>query len=207
MADSLAAKNLNSFGTRTSLTADGKELQYHSLPAFAKASGQNLARLPYSLKILLENLLRHEDGSTVKKKDIEALVRWNPKSEPDTEIQFVPARVLLQDFTGGPAVCDLAAMRGAVKKLGGKPDVINPLQPADLVIDHSVQVDQFGSANAFTAYAQFEFERNRERSEFLRWGQNSFRNFRVVPPDTGIVHQVNLEFLGHVAMTPDRGAM
>ncbi|MGZ3699914.1 MAG: aconitase family protein, partial [Bdellovibrionota bacterium] len=134
-------KNLNSFGTKSALNVAGKTYQYHSLQAFAKAHGGDLSKLPFSLKILLENLLRHEDGFAVKKKDIENLVRWNPKSEPEDEIQFMPARVLLQDFTGVPAVADLAAMRAAVKRLGGDPDRINPLQPADLVIDHSVQVD------------------------------------------------------------------
>ncbi|MGZ3709480.1 MAG: aconitate hydratase AcnA, partial [Bdellovibrionota bacterium] len=198
-------KNLNSFGTKSALNVAGKTYQYHSLQAFAKAHGGDLSKLPFSLKILLENLLRHEDGFAVKKKDIENLVRWNPKSEPEDEIQFMPARVLLQDFTGVPAVADLAAMRAAVKRLGGDPDRINPLQPADLVIDHSVQVDEYGTPSAFKRNAQLEFDRNRERYEFLRWGQTAFKNFRVVPPDTGIVHQVNLEFLAHVAMTMASG--
>ena len=189
----MASKNLNSFNTSASFTAGGKTYYFHSLKAFAKAHPK-AARLPFSLKILLENLLRHEDGFAVKKKDIEALANWNSKAEPDTEIQFMPARVLLQDFTGVPAVADLAAMRGAIKKLGGDVDRINPWQPSDLVIDHSVQVDEYGTAGAFKENADLEFERNEERYQFLRWGQNAFKNFRVVPPDTGIVHQVNLEF-------------
>ncbi len=193
-------KNINSFKTQTSLSHGGKTYRYHSLKAFAASSQANLDRLPFSLKILLENLLRQEDNLAVKKKDIEALAAWNSKAEPDTEIQFMPARVLLQDFTGVPCVADLAAMRAALKKLGGDPNRINPLQPADLVIDHSVQVDHYGSASAMKANADLEFERNRERYEFLRWGQTGFKNFRVVPPDTGIVHQVNLEYLSHVAM-------
>jgi aconitate hydratase len=189
--------NTNSFGTRSTLKVGGKSYLYHSLKSFD-------TRLPFSLRILLENLLRCEDGVVVKKKDIEALTRWNPKAEPDTEIQFMPARVLLQDFTGVPCVADLAAMRGAIKNLGGDPERINPWQPADLVIDHSVQVDHFGSPSAFRKNAETEFDRNRERYEFLRWGQSAFKNFRAVPPDTGIVHQVNLEYLAHVAMTGDR---
>jgi aconitate hydratase len=196
----MAAKNLNSFGTRSTLTVQGKQYQYHSLPAFAKNSKKDLSRLPFSLRILLENLLRQEDGIVVKKKDIEALAQWDPKAIPNDEIQFMPARVLLQDFTGVPAVADLAAMRGALKRLGGDPNFINPLQPADLVIDHSVQVDHYGTPDAFKENAEIEFERNSERYQFLKWGQTAFRNFRVVPPDTGIVHQVNLEYLAQVAM-------
>ncbi|MCM2324496.1 MAG: aconitate hydratase AcnA [Oligoflexia bacterium] len=195
----------NSFQTAATLSVDGRTYHFHSLRKFASATGTQLSRLPFSLKILLENLLRHEDDRTVKRADIQALATWNPKAEPDTEIQFMPARVLLQDFTGVPAVADLAAMRGALRRLGGDPDRINPLQPADLVIDHSVQVDSYGSASAFGENAQLEFERNQERYQFLRWGQNAFRNFRVVPPDTGIVHQVNLEFLAQVAMTSENG--
>ena len=188
----MANKNQNSFGTQATLTVVGKTYHYYSVKKFG--------HLPFSLRILLENLLRHEDGVTVKKKDIDALIHWNPKATPENEIQFMPARVLLQDFTGVPAVADLAAMRAAISRLGGKPSAINPLQPADLVIDHSVQVDEFGSKAAFRANAELEFERNQERYRFLRWGQNAFKNFRVVPPDTGIVHQVNLEYLAPVAM-------
>jgi aconitate hydratase len=196
-----AAKNLNSFGTRSELNVGGKKFLYHSLKKFAEAQVGDISKLPFSLKILLENLLRNEDGIAVKKKDIVALANWDSTAEPNSEIQFMPARVLLQDFTGVPAVADLAAMRGAVKALGGNPNLINPLQPADLVIDHSVQVDQYGTADAFAINAKLEFERNSERYQFLKWGQKAFKNFRVVPPDTGIVHQVNLEYLASVAMT------
>ena len=205
MAAQSATQNLNSFGTKTTLSVGGQDYQYHSLKAFAQASKTPLNRLPFSLKILLENLLRQEDGIAVKKKDIEALARWTATATPNDEIQFMPARVLLQDFTGVPAVADLAAMRAALKKLGGDANLINPLQPADLVIDHSVQVDAYGSSDAFRINAELEFERNAERYQFLKWGQKAFQNFRVVPPDTGIVHQVNLEYLAHVAMTSKKG--
>jgi len=194
-------KNLNSFGTRKDLSVGGKTYAYHSLKELDGKTGGKLSKLPFSLKILIENLLRHEDGIAVKKGDIEAVTNWKAKAEPQDEIQFMPARVLLQDFTGVPAVADLAAMRGALKRLGGEASRINPLQPADLVIDHSVQVDYYGTPDALAKNAQVEFERNEERYKFLRWGQTAFRNFRAVPPDTGIVHQVNLEFLAHVAMT------
>ena len=160
-----------------------------------------MAQLPYALKILLENLLRTEDGQTVRPEDIEALADWQAKAEPSREIAFTPSRVLLQDFTGVPAVVDLAAMRDAMKRMGGDPRRINPLQPVELVIDHSVQVDDFGSAGSFRTNAEMEFARNRERYLFLRWGQKAFRNFKVVPPDTGIVHQVNLEYLARVVFT------
>ena len=160
-------------------------------------------RLPFSLRILLENLLRHEDGKSVKEADIRALCAWDPKAEPSYEIAFMPARVLLQDFTGVPAVVDLAAMRAAVQTLGGDPKRINPLLPAELVIDHSVQVDEYGKPEALSLNAQIEFSRNKERYAFLRWGQSAFRNFAVVPPDTGIVHQVNLEYLARVVFTGD----
>src|SRR5262249_23460106 len=153
------------------------------------------ATLPFSLKVLLENLLRTEDGLAVRPEDIEALASWNPAAKIDREIAFTPARVLLQDFTGVPAIVDLAAMPDAMVRMGGDPKRINPLLPAELVIDHSVQVDDFGSNLAFRNNADLEFERNRERYAFLRWGQKAFRNFKVVPPDTGIVHQVNLEYL------------
>ena len=193
----------NSFQTASTIQVGGKTYHFHSLKKFAQK--HDIAKLPFSLKILLENLLRQEDGVVVKKETIEKMAQWDAKAEPQDEIQFMPARVLLQDFTGVPCVADLAAMRGAIQKLGGNPSKINPLQPADLVIDHSVQVDSFGTPNAFRENADLEFERNKERYEFLRWGQNAFKNFSVVPPDTGIVHQVNLEYLAHVAMTRNLG--
>jgi aconitate hydratase len=194
---------VNTFGTRIPLNAAGRTFQIYSLPALAAAGFPQIARLPYSMKILLENLLRHEDGRFVKAADIEALARWDVKSGAQKEISFAPARVLLQDFTGVPAVVDLAAMRDGIVRLGGDPNKVNPLQPVELVIDHSVQVDYFGQANAFQLNAELEFSRNRERYAFLRWGQDAFRNFQVVPPDTGIVHQVNLEYLARVVMTGD----
>ena len=194
---------MNSFKTRSALHVAGRTYQIYSLPALQAAGFPNISRLPYSIKILLENLLRQEDGRFVKKADIEALAGWNVKSTAAREISFMPARVLLQDFTGVPCVVDLAAMRDGIVRLGGDPNKVNPLQPVELVIDHSVQVDFFGQANAFQLNADLEFSRNKERYEFLRWGQNAFRNFRVVPPDTGIVHQVNLEYLARVVMTTD----
>src|SRR5437870_5241274 len=181
-------------GTRGILAVGGTEFTIHRLDAM----GEKAARLPFSLKILLENLLRREDGQRVTRHHVDAVLGWNPTAIPDREIPFMPARVLLQDFTGVPAVVDLAAMRDAVRRMGGDPKRINPLQPADLVIDHSVQVDVFGTSAAFGANVELEFERNRERYAFLRWGQRAFGNFRVVPPDTGIVHQVNLEYLAPV---------
>jgi aconitate hydratase len=194
-------KKLDSFQTHKTLSVAGKTLKYASLTDFEKRVPGKVSRLPFSMRVLLENLLRNEDGIAFRKQDIEAIANWNPKATPDTEIQFMPARILLQDFTGVPAVADLAAMRGAIKRLGGDPARINPLQPADLVIDHSVQVDHFGTKDAFQKNADLEFSRNEERYEFLRWGQSAFHNFSVVPPDTGIVHQVNLEFLAKVAWT------
>ena len=188
----------NTFGTRTSLSVGDTTVSFHSLPALERAGFPNVARLPYSLKVLLENLLRHEDGQSVTPDDIQALAGWDPKAGAVKEIAFTPARVLLQDFTGVPAVVDLAAMRDGVVRLGGAPEQINPLQPAELVIDHSVQVDHFREADAFDLNAQLEFSRNKERYAFLKWGQQAFDNFRVVPPDTGIVHQVNLEYLARV---------
>ena len=196
----MSGKTLNSFDSEQSLLVAGKIYRYFSLNAFAKKSGKDISRLPFSLKILLENLLRREDGITVKREDIEALADWDPLATPDREIQFMPARVLLQDFTGVPAVADLAAMRRALQRLGGDPGRINPLQPADLVIDHSVQVDRFGTTLALQENAELDYQRNHERYQFLRWGQGAFRNFRVVPPATGICHQVNLEYLSRVAM-------
>ncbi len=184
----------NSFSTRSSLSVGANRYEIHRLPALAK----DVSRLPYSLKILLENLLRFEDGKTVTRDDIEALINWDPKAEPQQEIAYRPARVLMQDFTGVPAIVDLAAMRDAMKALGGDPEKINPLQPAELVIDHSVQIDSFGNSGAIELNAKIEYQRNQERYSFLKWGQKAFSNFKVVPPDTGIVHQVNLEYLGRV---------
>jgi aconitate hydratase len=189
----------DSFATRARLDVNGKSYAYASLPKLGEQFG-GLAALPYSMKILLENLLRHEDGVTVLPEHIRAVASWNPTAEPDTEIAFMPARVVLQDFTGVPCVVDLAAMRDAVVKLGGRADQINPLIPSELVIDHSVQVDVFGRADALDLNGKIEFERNKERYSFLRWGQKAFDNFKVVPPNTGIVHQVNLENLARVVM-------
>jgi aconitate hydratase len=188
---------MNSFNSRSSLNVLGKEYTIYRLDALDK-QGISTKHLPYSLRILLENLLRTEDGRNVTKEEVRALAAWNSQSKPEKEIAFTPSRVLLQDFTGVPAVVDLAAMRDAMKRLGGDPKLINPLQPAELVIDHSVQVDEFGSAQAFGLNAELEFLRNKERYAFLRWGQKAFHNLAIVPPDTGIVHQVNLEFLARV---------
>ena len=196
----MATKQFNSYNALASLTVDGTTYRYVSLKAFADNAGLDITRLPYSLKILLENLLRREDGVTVKKADIEAIARWDATAVPQDEIQFMPARILLQDFTGVPAVADLAAMRSALKQWGGQASRINPLQPADLIIDHSVQVDSYGTASALEINSKLEFERNHERYQFLRWGQSAFANFRVVPPATGICHQVNLEYLSQVAV-------
>jgi aconitate hydratase len=192
---------VNTFGTRQPLRVGTRSVEMFSLPALEAAGYPEIARLPFSLKILLENLLRHEDSRFVKAADIEALARWDVKGTIQKEIAFTPARVLLQDFTGVPAVVDLAAMRDGIVRLGGDPNRVNPLQPVELVIDHSVQVDFYGQANAFELNAELEFSRNRERYAFLRWGQDAFRNFRVVPPDTGIVHQVNLEYLARVVVS------
>jgi aconitate hydratase len=185
------------FGSRSSLRVGDRDYTIFRLEAVAR-SHPRVAQLPFSLKILLENLLRCQDGVTVRPEDVEALANWDAKAKPSKEIAFMPARVLLQDFTGVPAVVDLAAMRDAMKKMGGDPKRINPLLPAELVIDHSVQVDDFGGPLAFRTNAEMEFQRNRERYAFLRWGQKAFGNFKVVPPDTGIVHQVNLEYLARV---------
>jgi len=187
MSDSFRARKSLQVGTRT-----------YEMFSLAALQGHNPARLPYSLKILLENLLRSEDGVTVTRADIEALLNWDPKAQPSHEISFTPARVIMQDFTGVPAIVDLAAMREAMVNLGGKPEEINPLAPAELVIDHSVQVDEYGSARALAINNQIEFQRNGERYAFLRWGQRAFDNFKVVPPNTGIVHQVNIEHLARV---------
>ncbi|HUO52523.1 MAG TPA: aconitate hydratase AcnA [Gemmatimonadaceae bacterium] len=194
--------SLDSLKTRSTLAVGAKRYAYFSL---AKLAAPRAAALPFSLKVLLENLLRNEDGAFVKRADIEALAAWDVKSGAEREIAFRVARVLLQDFTGVPAVVDLAAMRDAIAKLGGDPKKINPLQPADLVIDHSVQVDEYGTEAAFLLNTTKEFERNQERYAFLRWGQQAFRNFSVVPPGTGICHQVNLEYLGRTVFTADEG--
>jgi len=188
----------DSFQAKSTLVAGGRNYTFFRLGALAEAGFANVGRLPFSLKILLENLLRFEDGRSVTKADIEALANWNGTSDGTNEIAYRPARVLLQDFTGVPCVVDLAAMRDAMAEMGGDPKKINPLQPVELVIDHSVQVDRFGSADAFAENATLEFARNRERYAFLKWGQHALDNFRAVPPDTGIVHQVNIEFLGRV---------
>jgi aconitate hydratase len=185
----------DSFKARTTLKSGDQTYEIWSLAAL---DAGKVSRLPYSLKILLENLLRFEDGVNVTRADIEALLNWDPKAQPHYEIAFTPARVIMQDFTGVPAIVDLAAMREAMQQLGGNPDEINPLAPAELVIDHSVQVDRYGTADALAFNNRIEFERNGERYAFLRWGQSAFRNFKVVPPNTGIVHQVNLEYLGRV---------
>ncbi|MBT5775625.1 MAG: aconitate hydratase AcnA [Dehalococcoidia bacterium] len=199
------AETLNSFGARGSLSVGDETFTIYRLQAAAEQLGVDLEKLPFTTRILLENLLRFEDGSSVTREQIEAVAQWDPAKEPDTEIAFRPARVLLQDFTGVPAVVDLAAMRDAMAAMGGDPNKINPLQPVDLVIDHSVQVDAFGSADALAINVEREYERNLERYQLLKWGQGAFNNFRVVPPGTGIVHQVNLEYLGQVVMTNEDG--
>ncbi len=186
----------NSFDARADLEVGGRSYEIYRLDALQEKF--DVARLPFSLKILLENLLRNEDGVAVSKEDIEALAKWDHNAEPSQEIAFTPARVVMQDFTGVPAIVDLAAMRDAMAELGGDPAKINPLVPAELVIDHSVQVDSFGSRDSFRINAEREFERNEERYGFLRWGQTAFEGFVVVPPDVGIVHQVNLEYLARV---------
>ncbi len=193
--------SLDSFKTKSTLKVGARSYVYYSLPKAEKAGLKNVGRLPYSLKVLLENLLRHEDGRTVKAKDIKAVAAWLKAKRSDAEIGFRPARVLMQDFTGVPAVVDLAAMRDAMAKLGGDPDKINPLVPVDLVIDHSVMVDAFGGRDSFKRNVALEYERNGERYGFLRWGQAAFDNFRVVPPGTGICHQVNLEYLAQTVWT------
>jgi aconitate hydratase len=193
----------NSFNSRSTLQSGSTTYNYYRLGALAEAGLTNAGRLPFSLKILLENLLRYEDGRGVTRADVEGLANWRPNSGEDREIAFTPARVLLQDFTGVPVVVDLASMRDAIGRLGGDPKRINPLQPVDLVIDHSVQVDSFGLSDSFQRNVEVEYERNVERYRFLRWGQQAFNNFRVVPPGTGIVHQVNLEYLATVVFRKD----
>jgi aconitate hydratase len=191
--------SVDSFGARSELQVSGRTYEVHRISALQ--SRFDVARLPYSLKVLLENALRLEDGRAVKAADVEAIATWDAKAEPSVEIPFGPARVLMQDFTGVPAIVDLAAMRDAIEELGSDPSRINPLVPVDLVIDHSVQVDAFGNPRAFDVNADRDYERNGERYAFLRWGQRAFANFRVVPPATGICHQVNLEYLGQVVFT------
>jgi len=194
--------SLNSFNARANLRVGSKEYEIYRLDALDK-QGISTKHLPFSLRILLENLLRTEDGLNVRKEEVRALAAWNKHSKPEKEIAFTPARVLMQDFTGVPAVVDLAAMRDAMSALGGDPGKINPLAPAELVIDHSVQVDEFGTASAFDVNALLEFQRNKERYAFLRWGQTAFRDLAIVPPDTGIVHQVNLEYLARVVFVQE----
>ncbi|HEY6129867.1 MAG TPA: aconitate hydratase AcnA [Candidatus Acidoferrum sp.] len=201
----MAISATNSFGTRDKLNVGAQSFEIHRLERLDTGLSANVEKLPFSLRILLENLLRNEDGRFVHREDINALAGWKPGC-PEKEIAFMPARVLLQDFTGVPAVVDLAAMREAVKKMGGNPKRINPLFPAELVIDHSVQVDGFGNVDAFGLNAQMEFQRNGERYAFLRWGQTAFQNFKVVPPDTGICHQVNLEYLARVVCAVPTGS-
>ncbi|MBQ4834406.1 aconitate hydratase AcnA [Pseudoalteromonas sp. MMG010] len=191
---------MNSFDTQQQLTINSEQYHIYSL----KGLGDKAKRLPFSLKILLENLLRNEDGVNIKKQDIQALLDWDPNAKPSNEVAFTPARVVMQDFTGVPAIVDLAAMRDAMQKLGGDPAKINPLSPAELVIDHSVQVDSYGSKDAFDLNTKLEYQRNKERYEFLRWGQTAFENLQVVPPATGIVHQVNLEYLARVVFDEDQ---
>ncbi|MGM0630790.1 MAG: aconitate hydratase AcnA, partial [Pseudomonadota bacterium] len=192
----------DSLKTLSSLDVKGKTFHYYSLPKAEEALG-DISKLPASMKVLLENLLRNEDGETVTKDDLQAMVDWSKKKKIDREIQYRPARVLMQDFTGVPGIVDLAAMRDAVAKAGHDPEVINPLSPVDLVIDHSVMVDKYATEGAFKANVRFEMERNKERYEFLKWGQGAFENFRVVPPGTGICHQVNLEYLGKSVWTKE----
>jgi len=191
----------NSFDAKATLSVGDRDYEIHRLDALQ--AQHDVARLPFSLKILLENLLRNEDGEAIRAEDVLALARWDARAQPSNEIAFTPARVVMQDFTGVPAVVDLAAMRDAMAAMGGDPAKINPLVPAELVIDHSVQVDEFGTRYAFDANARLEFERNQERYAFLRWGQGAFEGFKVVPPDTGIVHQVNLEYLSRVVFVND----
>ena len=185
----------DTLNSKKTLQANGKTYHYFDINAVADKGWGDLSKLPFSLKVLLENLLRFEDGDSVTGADIEAVMRWLEQKRSDKEINYRPARVLMQDFTGVPGVVDLAAMRDAIKKAGGDPGRINPLTPVDLVIDHSVMVDKFGNPQAFEENVEIEYQRNRERYQFLRWGQKAFDNFRVVPPGTGICHQVNLEYL------------
>ncbi|HEV7602528.1 MAG TPA: aconitase family protein, partial [Bradyrhizobium sp.] len=197
--------SLDSFKCQKTLKVGGKSYVYYSLPTAEKNGLKGISKLPYSMKVLLENLLRNEDDRTVKKDDILAVAKWLRKRALEHEIAFRPARVLMQDFTGVPAVVDLAAMRDAMKHLGGEAKKINPLVPVDLVIDHSVAVNYFGHADSFKKNVEDEYKQNQERYKFLKWAQRSFENFRVVPPGTGICHQVNLEYLSQTVWTaPDK---
>jgi aconitate hydratase len=198
----MTKSSLDSFQTRRTLSVGGRKFDYFSLAALSE-KGFDLSKMPLSMKVFVENLLRHEDGAVVKKADIEAVAKTVGVKPAEREVFFMPARVVMQDFTGVPAVVDLAAMRDAIKKLGGDANRINPFQPVDLVVDHSVQVDFFGAGDAFEKNSELEFERNRERYSFLKWGQKAFANFRAVPPETGIVHQINLEYLAKVVWTKD----
>ncbi|MFP5369283.1 MAG: aconitase family protein, partial [Actinomycetes bacterium] len=189
------AASKDSFGARSTLTVDGTDYDIYRLDAV-----EGFDKLPFSLKILLENLLRTEDGEDITADSIRAIANWDPSAEPDQEIQFTPARVVMQDFTGVPCIVDLATMREAMAEIGGDPQKINPLAPAELVIDHSVIADLFGREDAFARNVELEYERNRERYQFLRWGQTAFNEFKVVPPGTGIVHQVNIEYLARTVM-------
>jgi aconitate hydratase len=202
--DGMPISAANSFGTRDKLNVGAQEFEIQRLEKLEEQGLSHIEKLPFSLRILLENLLRFEDGRFVHANDIKSLAKWTPNG-PEKEIAFMPARILLQDFTGVPAIVDLATMREAMHKMGGNPKRINPLFPAELVIDHSVQVDSFGGANSFALNAELEFQRNVERYAFLRWGQTAFRNFKVVPPDTGICHQVNIEFLARVVCSMPNG--
>src|SRR5262245_14220362 len=193
--------SLDSFKCAKTLKVGSKTYAYYSLPAAEKAGLKGISRLPFSMKVLLENLLRHEDGRTITKQDIQAVAQWLKTKTSDRDVAFRPARVLMQDFTGVPAVVDLAAMRDAMKNLGGDPNKINPMVPVDLVIDHSVIVNFFGSNAAFKKNVEEEYKQNQERYRFLKWAQRSFENFRVVPPGTGICHQVNLEYLSQTVWT------
>jgi aconitate hydratase len=186
----------NSFNAKSTLTVAGESYEIFDISKLDQAD-----TLPFSLKVLLENLLRTEDGANITAEQIKALASWNPDAEPDTEIQFTPSRVIMQDFTGVPCVVDLATMREAISELGGDPTKVNPLAPAELVIDHSVIADKFGTKTSFEENTDIEYERNQERYRFLRWGQTAFDEFKVVPPGTGIVHQVNIEYLARVVMT------
>src|SRR5438270_5899035 len=193
--DVTSKDSVNSFGARDTLKVGDKSYQIYRLSAVP-----NTEKLPYSLKVLAENLLRNEDGTNITQDHIEAIANWDPKAEPSIEIQYTPARVVMQDFTGVPCIVDLATMREAIGDLGGNPEKVNPLAPADLVIDHSVIADLFGTADAFERNVEIEYQRNGERYQFLRWGQGAFDDFKVVPPGTGIVHQVNIEYLARVVM-------